>query len=79
MRIARLLYEKFVSEYGTILCPAIQQQLFGRHFFLKDPEEYRKFEEAGGHDPKGCPHVAGNAGKWTMEILLDTRVIEVEL
>ncbi|MFX0202482.1 MAG: C-GCAxxG-C-C family protein [Candidatus Hodarchaeota archaeon] len=76
--VAKLLYDKYVKEYGTILCPAIQQQLFGRHYFLLDPDDQEKFEKAGGHsDPSKCIHIVGNAARWTMEILLNKDVVEV--
>jgi hypothetical protein len=46
---AGLLFEKYIAEYGTILCPHIQTQLYGRPFYLLDEQEQQKFEKAGGH------------------------------
>lgn len=70
--IARLLYYKYIKEYGTILCPHIQVQLFSRHYYFIDPDELEKFEEAGAHSaPDKCCHVVGKAARWVMEILLD--------
>jgi len=70
--IARLLFNKYVQEYGTITCANIQQQLFGRLFYLEDMQEFQKLEEAGGHsDPDKAPRIVGNAAKWTLEVLLD--------
>ena len=58
--------------------PAIQIQLFGRHYYLWDPEELAKFEEAGGHsDPKKCVNIVGYAARWTLEILLDQGAVEL--
>lgn len=75
---AKLLYDKYIKEYGTILCLAIQQKLFGRHYYFLDPEEYMKFEMAGGHsDPTKCIRVVGNTARWTMEILLDKGIVEL--
>jgi len=75
---ARLLCNRFVQEYGSILCPTIQLRLFGRFFYLPDPDEYQKFMKAGAHsDPTKCARVVGNASKWTMEILLDKGVVEL--
>ena len=70
-RVARLLVERYIEEYGSITCADIQLRRFGRLFYIEDPEEFRKFEEAGGHsnDTK-CPQVVGNAASWTLEILL---------
>ena len=77
VEVAKLLYDKYVREYGTILCPHIQVQLFGRHYYLGDPDETEKFEKAGGHsDPKkSACHIVGNAAQWVMEILLDKGVV----
>ena len=78
IRTARLLCDRYVQEYGSILCPAIQTKLFGRTYYLPDPDEFQKFLKAGGHsDPTKCMHIVGNASKWTMEILLDKGVVEL--
>jgi len=78
IRTAKLLCGRFVQEYGSILCPAIQTKLFGRAYYLSDPDEYQKFLKAGGHsDPTKCIGVVGNASKWTMEILLDKGIVEM--
>jgi C_GCAxxG_C_C family probable redox protein len=76
VRMAQILTNKFVGEYGSIVCPQIQTRLFGRSFDLKNPEEFEQFEKAGGHsDPTKCMAVVGRASRWTMEILLDKGVI----
>jgi C_GCAxxG_C_C family probable redox protein len=78
MDTAKILYDKYIEEYGTVLCIAIQQQLFGRHFYFRDPDEFSKFRAAGSAtDPTKCMHIVGNAARWTMEILLDKRVVEL--
>ncbi len=77
IQTAKLLCDRFAQEYGSILCPAIQTKLFGRIYYLPDPDEWQKFLKAGGHDPTKCMRVAGNASKWTMEILLDKGVVEM--
>lgn len=76
IKVAKRLYDKYIGEYGTIICPHIQVQLFGRHFYFTDTDEARKFEEAGGHSsPDKCCHIVGNAARWVMEILLDKGVL----
>jgi len=71
--------DKFWKEYGTILCPHIQRQLFGRTWWLLDSDELDKFEKAGGHsDPDKCCHIVGTAARWVMEILLDKGTVELE-
>ncbi len=78
IQTAKLLCDRYVQEYGSILCPAIQTKLFGRTYYLPDPDEFQKFLKAGGHsDPTKCMHIVGNASKWTMEILLDKGVVEL--
>ena len=37
--LAGLLYEKYIKEYGTVICPHIQVQLYGRHFYFLDEED----------------------------------------
>ena len=76
--VARSLVTKYIDEYGTITCANIQLQLFGRFFYLEDEDEFRKLDEAGAHsNPEKCPRIVGNAARWTMEILLDNRAVEL--
>jgi hypothetical protein len=76
IEMAKLLCQKYVREYGSILCPGIQNKLYGRSFRLNEPGEFKKFEEAGGHtDPSKCMSVVGNSARWVMEILLDMGVV----
>lgn len=73
---AKLLGEKFVRHYGSILCPQVQTKLYGRSFNLQDPAEWKAFEEAGAHsDPTKCMSVVANAARWTLEILIDKKVV----
>jgi len=76
--VAKLLYDKYIEEYGTILCPHIQVQLYGRHFYFPDPDQMEKFEEAGGHSnpEKSCCRVTGNAARWVMEILINKGAVK---
>ena len=72
------LADRYWKEYGTILCPHIHRQLFGRTWWLLDIDEFNKFEKAGGHsDPDKCCHVTGNGARWVMEILLDKGTVEL--
>lgn len=74
--IAKLLYDQFVKKYGAVSCANIQRKLFGRLYWVTDPDESAKFEAAGAHiDPDKCMDVVGDAARWTMEILLDKRAI----
>lgn len=67
---SKKLYDKFIEEYGSLICKDIHQKLFGRTFKLLDPKEYKEFEEAGAHVDK-CPSVSGNVARWTAEIILE--------
>lgn len=76
--IARLLFNKYIDQYGTITCANIQQQTFGRLFYLEDMDEFNKLEQAGGHsDLSKAPAIVGRAAQWTMEILIEKGAVEV--
>lgn len=68
-KYTKLLYERFIGEYGSPLCCDVQKKIFGRSYNLLDKEDYAAFEKAGAHVDK-CTSVAGNAAKWTAEIIL---------
>jgi len=70
-RAAFQLYEKFMAEYGTILCPSIQVQSIRRHYYLWDVRDMSEFELAGGY--RRSAHIIGNSARWVMEILLNSR------
>jgi len=69
-KYTKLLYERFIGEYGSPLCCDVQKKIFGRSYNLLDKEEYAAFENAGAHVDK-CTSVAGNAARWTAEIILN--------
>jgi len=69
-RMIKTLHDRFIKEYGSVICRGVQTKIFGRSFNLRDKEEVRVFEEAGAHTDK-CTAVVGNASAWAMEILLD--------
>jgi len=78
MEAARSLCEKFIRQYGSILCPQLQAKIFGRSFNLRDPADWQAFLEAGSHtDPTKCMSVVGNAARWTLETLIETKVISI--
>ncbi|MBA7656179.1 hypothetical protein ES703_64094 [subsurface metagenome] len=45
--VAMLLVNKFVDEYGSFICAQMHRQFFRRIYCGADPEEMKKFEEAG--------------------------------
>ena len=68
--LAKKLHDKFVNEYGAIICRDIQRKLVGRGYYLGDPDEMQKFDELGGHETI-APGVVANAARWTVEILAE--------
>jgi C_GCAxxG_C_C family probable redox protein len=69
-KYTKRLYDKFIKEYGSPLCCDVQKKLFGQSYIFLDKQEYEAFEKAGAHVDK-CTSVAGNAAKWTAEIILN--------
>ena len=69
-RLANQLTEKYIQEFGSIICRDIQTKRFGRPYYLADPEEFEKFEKAGGHVDK-CTDVVGRAARLAVEFILD--------
>jgi len=69
-RLVRRLREGFIDQYGSVICRNIQTKIFGRPFYIADPDEMAKFDEAGGHSEK-CPEVVGRAARWAARIILE--------
>lgn len=67
---ARKLYVDFQKEVGHSICFGIQKLVYGRAFRLYIPEEFRAFEDAGGHGPNGCPSVVYTAAKLAADSVL---------
>ncbi|MFC1992390.1 C-GCAxxG-C-C family protein [Chloroflexota bacterium] len=68
--IAKKLHDKFIAEYGTVICRDIQSKIMGRPFYLLDPDDMIKFDKEGGHE-KVCPDVLGKAARWVVEVILE--------
>ncbi len=73
--LAKKLHDKFIQEYGSVICRNIQTKKMGRSYYLIDPDEYQKFLDAGAHDIH-CPDVVGKAGKWAAELLLEAKLVK---
>jgi C_GCAxxG_C_C family probable redox protein len=69
MALAKKLHDKFMAEYGSIICKDIQTKILGRSYNFWDPKDREEFDRAGGHTDK-CPDVVGKAARWAVEILL---------
>ena len=74
--LAQKLVEAYLEEFGAIACRDVQIKKFGRSYYLRDPQEKEKFQEAGGHSDK-CPDVVGKAAQMTVRIILDEGLFPV--
>lgn len=76
-KIAREIREKFIGEFGSVICNDVQTKKMGRSFDIWDPVDFQKFEEAGAHEDK-CPDVTGKVARWTAESLIKEGVLPVK-
>jgi len=74
--LARKFQEKYIREFGTIICRDIQARLFGRPYYIADPSDFEKFEAAGGHVDK-CTDVVGRASRLAVKFLLDEGLVSL--
>jgi len=74
-KLVRKFRDKYIQEYGSVICRDIQTKVFGRSYYLVDPDEFKKFEDAGGHSDHGCPEVVGKAARWMTEIILEENLL----
>jgi len=73
-QLARKFRERFIQEYGSVICRDIQNKILGRYYYLADPHEYEKFHNAGAHDIH-CPEVVGKAARWMTEMIMKENLI----
>lgn len=74
MLLAKKIHDKFIQEYGSVICRNIHIKLFGRSFNLWDPKEYKEFEKAGAHTSH-CTEVVGKAARWAAEVVNEAKLI----
>jgi len=75
--IARKLHDKVIAEYGTVICREMQMKLFGRPYYLPDPDEFAKFDAAGAHTTV-CNDVCGKVARWTAEVVIQENLLPEE-
>jgi len=75
--IARKLHDKLITEYGTVICREMQVKLFGRPYYMPDPDEFAKFDAAGAHTTV-CTEVCGKVAMWTAEIVIQENLLPEE-
>jgi len=73
-QLVRKFRERFIKEYGSVICRDIQNKILGRYYYLPDPQEYEKFHNAGAHDVH-CPEVVGKGARWMTEIILENTLL----
>ena len=73
--LCRKLYDRFMNEYGSVLCRDIQYKIMGKSYRMYDPEDMQRFLADGGHDDK-CTAVVAKAAVWVAEILEEAGIRE---
>jgi len=68
--LGQKLYKKFHQKYGTAICNDILIKLLGFETDFMDDEQFKRFEDAGGHSTV-CPAIVGMSAAWTVDILWD--------
>lgn len=76
MDITKKLMDAILVAFGSIICRDIQVKIFGRPYYIRDHEDFLKFEEAGAHVDK-CPHVVGKASEITVGLILDEGLVKI--
>lgn len=74
-RLVKKLHQRFIDEFGTVTCSEIHTRIMGRPFYIEDPDEFQKFEDAGAHTDK-CTRVVALAAKWSTDILAEEGYLE---
>ena len=74
--LSRKFTQKYIQEFGSIICRDIQTHIFGRPYYIADPQEFEAFEEAGGHVDK-CTNVVGKASRLAVEFILDEGLVKI--
>jgi hypothetical protein len=68
--LAKKLTDDFLREFGTVIRRDIHIKKFGHPYYLKDSEDFNRFENAGGHVDK-CADVVGRAAQIAVKIILE--------
>ncbi len=62
--------DRFLKEMGTILCPELHKQIFGRSYIFTDPVQHEEFMKRDDH-PTKCAEVVAKAVKIAAEMILE--------
>ena len=74
-KLFRKFRDKYIQEYGSVVCHNIQTKVLGRPYYIADPDELERFEAIGGHGDKGCPEVVAKAAQWMAELMMEEGLI----
>ncbi len=69
--LSKRFYRRFEREIGHSQCRDIRDAALGRPFDTSDPDEVRKYEEAGG--VQMCAGVVGKGARMAAEMILELR------
>jgi hypothetical protein len=61
--------DAFIKEFGSVLCPKVQERVMGRSWNLNDPGEMEEFMHSPDHDK--CSIVASWSARRAAKILLE--------
>jgi len=72
-KLVKILHDRFIDEYGSIICNQIHRKLYHRPFYIGTEEEHKIMADFVGRNKKSpdfiwCAHVCGNAASWAVEI-----------
>lgn len=62
--------DRFLEEMGTIMCPQLHKNIFGRSYNLVDPKDHEEFLAMPGHQEK-CAEVVGAATRIAAEMIFE--------
>lgn len=68
--LVRRFTQEYARELGSVICRDIQARIFGRPYYIADPDDFAKFEAAGGHEDK-CTDVVGRAARLAVSFILN--------
>ncbi len=62
--------DAFIKEFGTTMCPGVQEKLFGRSFNLMDDRQREEFFSLPEHEER-CAAVVAKSARMAAEIILE--------
>ena len=68
--MARAVRDRFMSEYGSVICGELHMKIFGRRYDMYDEKDMEEFDEAGAHVDK-CTSVVRLAAETAAGLILE--------